>query len=135
MKKIILIITLSSMANCKVVPKDDGFQNIIPNDPAVGRASITCLQRPMNHQPIPAQLGKRDQRTLEMTDQNDCMESEMRKVALKNVDSKKNIKLDINLNKESENDPIVIKSDKSDDFDLEKLEKLIKKKDQDKDKE
>ena len=59
------------------------------------------------------------------------MESEMRKVALKNVDSKKNIKLDINLNKKSENDPIVIKSDKSDDFDLEKLEKLIKKKGQD----
>ena len=55
----------------------------------------------------------------------------MRKVALKNVDSKKNIKLDINLNKKSENDPIVIKSDKSDDFDLEKLEKLIKKKGQD----
>ena len=55
----------------------------------------------------------------------------MRKVALKNVDSKKNIKLDINLNKKSENDPIEIKSDKSDDFDLEKLEKLIKKKGQD----
>ena len=123
MKKILLTITLSSLASCKVVPKDDGFQNIIPIDPAVGRASITCLQRPMNHQPIPAQLGKRDQRTVEMTDQNDCMESEMRKVALKNVDSKKNIK--------SENDPIVIKSDKSDDFDLEKLEKLIKKKGQD----
>ena len=98
MKKILLTITLSSLASCKVVPKDDGFQNIIPNDPAVGRASITCLQRPMNHQPIPAQLGKRDQRTIEVTDQNDCMESEMRKVALKNVDSKKNIKLDINLN-------------------------------------
>ena len=94
MKKILLTITLSSLASCKVVPKDDGFQNIIPIDPAVGRASITCLQRPMNHQPIPAQLGKRDQRTVEMTDQNDCMESEMRKVALKNVDSKKNIKLD-----------------------------------------
>ena len=92
MKKILLTITLSSLASCKVVPKDDGFQNIIPNDPAVGRASITCLQRPMNHQPIPAQLGKRDQRTIEVTDQNDCMESEMRKVALKNVDSKKNIK-------------------------------------------
>jgi hypothetical protein len=120
MKKILLTITLSSLASCKVVPKDDGFQNIIPIDPAVGRASITCLQRPMNHQPIPAQLGKRDQRTIEVTDQNDCMESEMRKVALKNVDSKKNIKLDI-----------VIKSDKSDDFDLEKLEKLIKKKGQD----
>ena len=131
MKKILLTITLSSLASCKVVPKDDGFQNIIPNDPAVGRASITCLQRPMNHQPIPAQLGKRDQRTIEVTDQNDCMESEMRKVALKNVDSKKNIKLDINLNKKSENDPIEIKSDKSDDFDLVKLEKLIKKKGQD----
>ena len=123
MKKILLTITLSSLASCKVVPKDDGFQNIIPNDPAVGRASITCLQRPMNHQPIPAQLGKRDQRTIEVTDQNDCMESEMRKVALKNVD--------INLNKKSENDPIEIESDKSDDFDLEKLEKLIKKKGQD----
>ena len=83
MKKILLTITLSSLASCKVVPKDGGFQNIIPNDPAVGRASITCLQRPMNHQPIPAQLGKRDQRTIEVTDQNDCMESEMRKVALK----------------------------------------------------
>ena len=131
MKKILLTITLSSLASCKVVPKDDGFQNIISNDPAVGRASIICLQRPMNHQLIPAQLGKRDQRTIEVTDKNDCMESEMRKVALKNVDSKKNIKLDINLNKKSENDPIVIKSDKSDDFDLEKLEKLIKKKGQD----
>mgnify|MGYP006059511767 CR=1 FL=1 len=47
MKKILLTITLLSLASCKVVPKDDGFQNIIPNDPAVGRASITCLQRPM----------------------------------------------------------------------------------------
>tara|TARA_B100000609_G_scaffold150965_1_gene122384 strand:- start:1821 stop:2216 length:396 start_codon:yes stop_codon:yes gene_type:complete len=129
MKNIFLILVMSILVSCKVTPKDGSYEKIIANDPIVGRASITCLQKPAHHQPVPVRLDKRDRRTQEVTDQYDCMESELKKVAIERAKKSDSIKVDL---KEKDNNEItLIKSDKSDDFDLEKLEKLIKKKGQD----
>ena len=129
MKNIFLILVMSMLVSCKVTPKDGSYEKIIANDPIVGRASITCLQKPAHHQPVPVRLDKRDRRTQEVTDQYDCMESELKKVAFERAKKNDSIKVDL---KEKDNNEITfIKSDKSDDFDLEKLEKLIKKKGQD----
>ena len=129
MKNIFLILVMSMLVSCKVTPKDGSYEKIIANDPIVGRASITCLQKPPHHQPVPVRLDKRDRRTQEVTDQNDCMESELKKVAIDRAKKSDSIKVDL---KEKDNDEItLIKSDKSDEFDLDKLEKLIKKKGQD----
>tara|TARA_Y100000748_G_C15196610_1_gene371735 strand:- start:233 stop:595 length:363 start_codon:yes stop_codon:yes gene_type:complete len=118
------------LVSCKVTPKDGAYEKIVANDPVVGRASITCLQKPVHLQPTPVRLDKRDRRTHEITDHNDCMESELRKVAVKRAEKKDSIKIDL---KEKDNDEVVfIKSKKSDEFDLERLEKIIKKKNQDK---
>ena len=130
MKNILLILTTCMLASCKVTPKDGAYEKIVANDPVVGRASITCLQKPVHHQPTPVRLDKRDRRTHEVADQNDCMESELRKVAVKRAEKKDTIK--INLKEKDNDEGVFIKSKKSDEFDLEKLEKLIKKKDQDK---
>ena len=129
MKNIFLILVMSMLVSCKVTPKDGSYEKIIANDPIVGRASITCLQKPAHHQPVPVRLDKRDRRTQEVTDQYDCMESELKKVAIDRATKSDSIKVDL---KEKVNDEIaLIKSDKSDEFDLDKLEKLIKKKGQD----
>ena len=129
MKNIFLILVMSMLVSCKVTPKDGSYEKIIANDPIVGRASITCLQKPPHHQPVPVRLDKRDRRTQEVTDQNDCMESELKKVAIDRAKKSDSIKVDL---KEKDNNEVTLfKSDKSDDFDLEKLEKLIKKKGQD----
>lgn len=129
MKNIFLILVMSMLVSCKVTPKDGSYEKIIANDPIVGRASITCLQKPAHHQPVPVRLDKRDRRTQEVTDQYDCMESELKKVAIERDKKSDNIKVDL---KEKDNNEItLIKSDKSDEFDLDKLEKLIKKKGQD----
>ena len=129
MKNIFLILVMSILVSCKVTPKDGSYEKIIANDPIVGRASITCLQKPAHHQPVPVRLDKRDRRTQEVTDQYDCMESELKKVAIERAKKSDNIKVDL---KEKDNNEItLIKSDKSDEFDLDKLEKLIKKKGQD----
>ena len=129
MKNIFLILVMSMLVSCKVTPKDGSYEKIIANDPIVGRASITCLQKPAHHQPVPVRIDKRDRRTQEVTDQYDCMESELKKVAIERDKKSDNIKVDL---KEKDNNEItLIKSDKSDEFDLDKLEKLIKKKGQD----
>ena len=129
MKNIFLILVILMLVSCKVTPKDGSYEKIIANDPIVGRASITCLQKPAHHQPVPVRLDKRDRRTQEVTDQYDCMESELKKVAIERAKKSDNIKVDL---KEKDNNEItLIKSDKSDEFDLDKLEKLIKKKGQD----
>ena len=129
MKNIFLILVMSMLVSCKVTPKDGSYEKIIANDPIVGRASITCLQKPAHHQPVPVRLDKRDRRTQEVTDQYDCMESELKKVAIERAKESESIKVDL---KEKDNNEItLIKSDKSDEFDLDKLEKLIKKKGQD----
>ena len=129
MKNIFLILVMSMLVSCKVTPKDGSYEKIIANDPIVGRASITCLQKPAHHQPVPVRLDKRDRRTQEVTDQYDCMESELKKVAIDRAKKSDSIKVD--LKEKDSNEITLIKSDKSDDFDLEKLEKLIKKKGQD----
>ena len=77
MKNIFLILVMSMLVSCKVTPKDGSYEKIIANDPIVGRASITCLQKPAHHQPVPVRIDKRDRRTQEVTDQYDCMESEL----------------------------------------------------------
>lgn len=129
MKNIFLILVMSMLVSCKVTPKDGSYEKIIANDPIVGRASITCLQKPAHHQPVPVRIDKRDRRTQEVTDQYDCMESELKKVAIDRAEKSDSIKVDL---KGKDNDEItLIKSDKSDEFDLDKLEKLIKKKGQD----
>ena len=129
MKNIFLILVMSMLVSCKVTPKDGSYEKIIANDPIVGRASITCLQKPAHHQPVPVRLDKRDRRTQEVTDQYDCMESELKKVAIERAKKSDSIKVDL---KEKDNNEItLIKSGKSDEFDLDKLEKLIKKKGQD----
>jgi len=129
MKNIFLILVMSMLVSCKVTPKDGSYEKIIANDPIVGRASITCLQKPAHHQPVPVRLDKRDRRTQEVTDQYDCMESELKKVAIERAKKSDSIKVDL---KEKDNNEItLIKSDNSDEFDLDKLEKLIKKKGQD----
>ncbi len=128
MKNIFLILVMSMLVSCKVHQKMVRMKDIA-NDPIVGRASITCLQKPAHHQPVPVRLDKRDRRTQEVTDQYDCMESELKKVAIDRAKKSDSIKVDL---KENDNDEItLIKSDKSDEFDLDKLEKLIKKKGQD----
>ena len=129
MKNIFLILVMSMLVSCKVTPKDGSYEKIIANDPIVGRASITCLQKPAHHQPVPVRIDKRDRRTQEVTDQYDCMESELKKVAIDRAKKSDSIKVDL---KEKDNNEItLIKSGKSDEFDLDKLEKLIKKKGQD----
>jgi hypothetical protein len=129
MRNIFLVLVMSILVSCKVTPKDGSYEKIIANDPIVGRASITCLQKPAHHQPIPVRLDKRDRRTQEVTDRYDCMESELKKVAIERAKTSDNIKVDL---KEKDNNEItLIKSDKADEFDLDKLEKLIKKKSQD----
>ena len=129
MRNIFLVLVMSILVSCKVTPKDGSYEKIIANDPIVGRASITCLQKPAHHQPIPVRLDKRDRRTQEVTDRYDCMESELKKVAIERAKTSDNIKVDL---KEKDNNEItLIKSDKADEFDLDKLEKLIKKKGQD----
>ena len=129
MKNIFLILVMSMLVSCKVTPKDGSYEKIIANDPIVGRASITCLQKPAHHQPVPVRLDKRDRRTQEVTDQYDCMESELKKVAIERAKKSDNIKVD--LKEKDSNEITLIKSDKSDEYDLDKLEKLIKKKGQD----
>ena len=129
MRNIFLVLVMSMLVSCKVTPKDGSYEKIIANDPIVGRASITCLQKPAHHQPIPVRLDKRDHRTQEVTDQYDCMESELKKVAIERAKKSDNIKVD--LEEKDNNEITLIKSDKADEFDLDKLEKLIKKKGQD----
>ena len=129
MKNIFLILVMLMLVSCKVTPKDGSYEKIIANDPIVGRASITCLQKPAHHQPVPVRLDKRDRRTQEVTDQYDCMESELKKVAIDRAKKSDSIKVD--LKEKDNNENTLIKSDKSDEFDLDKLEKLIKKKGQD----
>ena len=131
MRIIILVLSIIILSSCKAVPKDGAYADIIANDPVVGRASITCLQTPAHHQPIPITFDKKNQRTKEVTDANDCMESEMKKVTLERAKKPKDIKLEIDIDKKrkDEKESIVISKD-SEEFDLERLEKIIKKKDQ-----
>ena len=131
MKKIFLFILISLVTSCKTVPQDGAYANIISNDPVVGRASISCLQKPTHFQPVPIRLDKRDQRTAEVTDANDCIESELRKVALKKNENKKNIDVEIDVNRKKKDQiESIIVSEKSEEFDLKKLEEIIKKKNQ-----
>ena len=84
----------------------------------------------MHHQPVPVRLDKRDRQTQEVTDHYDCMESELKKVAIERAEKSNTMKVDL---KERDNNEItLIKSNMSDEFDLDKLEKLIIKKGQDK---
>ena len=130
MKNVFLILSIFVLVGCKVTPKDGSYEKIIANDPIVGRASITCLQKPMHHQPVPVRLDKRDRQTQEVTDQYDCMESELKKVAIERAEKSNSMKVD--LKERDDNEINLIKSNTSDEFDLDKLEKLIKKKGQDK---
>lgn len=131
MRIIFLVLSIIILSSCKAVPKGGAYADIIANDPVVGRASITCLQTPAHHQPIPITFDKKNQRTKEVTDANDCMESEMKKVTLERAKKPKDIKLEIDIDKKrkDEKESIVISKD-SEEFDLERLEKIIKKKDQ-----
>ena len=53
MKYTLLTSTIILFTSCMSVPEGDFDKIIGADDPSFRRASLTCLQKPMNHQPHP----------------------------------------------------------------------------------
>ena len=109
--------------SCMSVPEGDFDKIIGADDPSFSRASLTCLQKPVNHQPHP---NNEDGRYQIISSDASCMESELTKIAVKRANNKDENKIQIYLKKKK--GIVVVNSDKND-FNFEKLEKLFKKKD------
>jgi hypothetical protein len=105
------------------VPEGDFDKIIGADDPSFSRASLTCLQKPMNHQPHP---NNEDGRYQTVSSDASCMESELTKIAVKRANNKDENKIQIYLKKKK---GIVVVNSDGNDFNFEKLEKLFKKKD------
>ena len=123
MKYTFLISTIILFTSCMSVPEGDFDKIIGADDPSFSRASLTCLQKPMNHQPHP---NNEDGRYQIVSSDASCMESELTKIAVKRANNKDENKIQIYLKKKK--GIVVVNSDEND-FNFEKLEKLFKKKD------
>ena len=123
MKYTLLISTIILFTSCMSVPEGDFDKIIGADDPSFSRASLTCLQKPMNHQPHP---NNEDGRYQIVSSDASCMESELTKIAVKRANNKDENKIQIYLKKKK--GIVVVNSDEND-FNFEKLEKLFKKKD------
>ena len=123
MKYTFLISTIILFTSCMSVPEGDFDKIIGADDPSFSRASLTCLQKPVNHQPHP---NNEDGRYQIVSSDASCMESELTKIAVKRANNKDENKIQIYLKKKK--GIVVVNSDEND-FNFEKLEKLFKKKD------
>ena len=122
MKYTLLTSTIILFTSCMSVPEGDFDKIIGADDPSFSRASLTCLQKPMNHQPHPNNEVGRYQT---VSSDASCMESELTKIAVKRANNKDENKIQIYLKKKK--GIVVVNSDEND-FNFEKLEKLFKKK-------
>ncbi len=122
MKYTLLASTIILFTSCMSVPEGDFDKIIGADDPSFSRASLTCLQKPMNHQPHP---NNEDGRYQTVFSDATCMESELTKIAVKRANNKDENKIQIYLKKKK--GIVVVNSDEND-FNFEKLEKLFKKK-------
>ena len=127
MKYTLLTSTIILFTSCMSVPEGDFDKIIGADDPSFSRASLTCLQKPMNHQPHP---NNEDGRYQTVSSDASCMESELTKIAVKRANNKDENKIQIYLKKKK--GIVVVNSDEND-FNFEKLEKLFKKKDKNED--
>ena len=109
--------------SCMSVPEGDFDKIIGADDPSFSRASLTCMQKPVNHQPHPNNEDGRDQT---ISSDANCMESELTKIAVNRANKYDENKIQIYLKKKK--GIVVVNNDESD-FNFEKLEKLFKKKD------
>ena len=123
MKYTLLTSTIILFTSCMSVPEGDFDKIIGADDPSFSRASLTCLQKPVNHQPHP---NNEDGRYQTVSSDASCMESELTKIAVKRANNKDENKIQIYLKKRK--GIVVVNSDEND-FNFEKLEKLFKKKD------
>ena len=123
MKYTLLTSTIILFTSCMSVPEGDFDKIIGADDPSFSRASLTCLQKPVNHQPHP---NNEDGRYQIVSSDASCMESELTKIAVKRANNKDENKIQIYLKKKK--GIVVVNSDEND-FNFEKLEKLFKKKD------
>ena len=123
MKYTLLTSTTILFTSCMSVPEGDFDKIIGADDPSFSRASLTCLQKPVNHQPHP---NNEDGRYQIVSSDASCMESELTKIAVKRANNKDENKIQIYLKKKK--GIVVVNSDEND-FNFEKLEKLFKKKD------
>ena len=123
MKYTLLTCTIIFFTSCMSVPEGDFDKIIGADDPSFSRASLTCLQKPVNHQPHP---NNEDGRYQTVSSDASCMESELTKIAVKRANNKDENKIQIYLKKKK--GIVVVNSDEND-FNFEKLEKLFKKKD------
>ena len=105
------------------VPEGDFDKIIGADDPSFSRASLTCMQKPVNHQPHP---NNEDGRYQNVSSGANCMESELTKIAVNRANKYDENKIQIYLKKKK--GIVVVNNDESD-FNFEKLEKLFKKKD------
>ena len=74
MKYTLLTSTIILFTSCMSVPEGDFDKIIGADDPSFSRASLTCLQKPMNHQPHP---NNEDGRYQTVSSDASCMESEL----------------------------------------------------------
>ena len=123
MRYMLLTSSIILFTSCMSVPEGDFDKIIGADDPSFSRASLTCLQKPVNHQPHP---NNEDGRYQIISSDASCMESELTKIAVKRANNKDENKIQIYLKKKK--GIVVVNSDKND-FNFEKLEKLFKKKD------
>ncbi len=123
MRYMLLTSSIILFTSCMSVPEGDFDKIIGADDPSFSRASLTCLQKPVNHQPHP---NNEDGRYQIISSDASCMESELTKIAVKRANNKDENKIQIYLKKKK--GIVVVNSDKND-FNFERLEKLFKKKD------
>ena len=91
------------------VPEGDFDKIIGADDPSFSRASITCLQKPINHQPHP---NNEDGRYQIASSDATCMESELTKIAVNRANKYDENKIHIYLKKKK--GIVVVNNDESD---------------------